>query len=773
MKINIHLIKLILLAFILTLVNCTNQNSIDQSRVHIIPKPNEILIGEQSFTIKSDTKILVDADTKESQQVAEYFAAKINSATGYNLTIKNNTSQNDVDGAILFTLHNADKKLGDEGYELEVNNNSVIIKAPKIAGLFYGVQSLLQLLPLEIVSSDNSNKSIKWSIPAVSLNDKPRYEWRGMLLDPARFFYSKEYLKKYIDLMAMYKLNKLHLHLVDDQGWRVEIKKYPKLTEVGSKRYDLPWDGWQEMSTKGVPFIGGGFYTQEEIKEIVSYAQNRNITIVPEIEMPGHTLSALAAYPEYSCTGGPFNVASGGVDIMTNHTYCIGNEKTYQFLQNVLTEVMELFPGKYIHIGGDETTRLRWETCTKCQARIKKENLDGLDGLYGYFLGRMGKFIESKGKEMIAWDEVLEGGESINGTVMAWRGMDRSLKAIGRGFDVIQTNSSHLYFDDNTNDEGEPRLPLELTYSFEPIPEGVSEEEAKHILGVQGCMWEVPSPEVLEHGTLPRMTALAEIGWTEKESKNLEDFINSLAHHYPRFDAMGYNYRNPDLVGGFNGVNIFTDKIEVRILKPKLQSEVRYTLDGSEPTQESTLYMGPFYLENSAILKACEFYFDGSKSRTRIGTYEKQELLAPVKVDQLQSGLNYQYVEGKYKHTDLVPREHYKKKGILNSFIFPPDYIKHYFGVVYSGIIHVSDDDIYTFYTETNDGSQLYIGNKLVADHPGLHPAEEKGGSIALQSGYHPIKLIYFQNAGASSLKISYESTKIKKQEIPTEVLFH
>lgn len=269
------------------------------------------------------------------------------------------------------------------------------------------------------------------------------------------------------------------------------------------------------------------------------------------------------------------------------------------------------------------------------------------------------------------------------------------------------------------------------------------------------------------------MTALAEIGWTDKKNKNLEDFINRLGYHYPRFDLMGYNYRKPDLVGKFNGVNIFTDKIEVKILKPRLQSEVHYTLDGSEPTQESTLYRGAFYLENSAILKACEFYPDGSKGRTSRGTYEKQELLAPVNVEKPQSGLNYQYIEGTYKHTDQVPRKDYKKKGILNRFIFPPDHRKHYFAVVYFGFIHVSDDDIYTFYTETNDGSQLYIGNKLVVDYPGLHTAEEKSGSIALQSGYHPIKLIYFQNAGASSLKISYESTKIKKQEIPIEVLFH
>ncbi len=375
---------------------------------------------------------------------------------------------------------------------------------------------------------------------------------------------------------------------------------------------------------------------------------------------------------------------------------------------------------------------------------------------------------------MIGWDEILEGGERVNGTIMAWRGTNRSLKAINGGFDVIQTNSSHLYFDNHEiNEEGEPRLPLELTYSFEPVPEGVSEDDAKHVLGVQACLWEIPSPELLNHATLPSMAALAEIAWTKKENKDLEGFVKRLAHHYPKYEAMEIIYRQPDLLGGFNGLHVFTDEIKVRILKPKLNSEVRYTLDGTVPTAESTIYKEPFFLQNSVVLKAREFYSDGSKGRTRSGTYNKQEPLAPVIIDKIQHGLNYQYVEGKYDHTDQVPRDQYKKKGVLNMFLFPPNYIKHFFGVIYSGLIIIPDEGIYTFYTETNDGSQLYIGDKLVVDHGGLHPADEKKGGIALKACYHKIKVIYFQNAGASSIKISYESTIFEKQEIPESVLFH
>ncbi|VAX27481.1 beta-glycosyl hydrolase, partial [hydrothermal vent metagenome] len=744
--------NLILVAFVLMFPGCTDQDNLNEKQINIIPKPVKVEAGNGSFTIQPDTKIFVETNNKDAKDVAKYFADRIKTVIGYDLAIENFSPETSNDGAILFTTNNADAKLGDEGYILEVKKNSVVIKALKSAGLFYGVQTLLQLLPPEIYGDERSNKNIIWSIPAVTINDKPRFTWRGMHLDVSRHFFSKKSVKRYIDMLAMHKMNEFHWHLVDDQGWRIEIKKYPKLTEIGARRVDLPWNDWQSKDTVGKP-IYSGYYTQEDIKEIVAYAQKRSITILPEIEMPGHTLASLAAYPELSCTGGPFTVPSGGVDIWTNHTYCPGNEKTFEFLEDVLTEIMELFPSKYIHIGGDETTRLRWKECPKCQRRMKEENLKDVEELYGYFINRIEKFLESKGRILVGWDEILEGGDSLNGTIMSWRGVDRCTKAVQRGLDVILSPSSHLYFDNNEVD-GESRVPLEMVYSYEPVPEGFSADDEKHILGAEACVWteNVTSMDQVEQITLPRMAALAEVVWSSRNNHNFENFIGRLSHQYARYDAMKLNYRQPDLEGGFNGMHVFTDSILVKIIKPRLNSKVRYTLDGSDPTIQSLLYDKPFYVTKSMVLKAQEFLSDGTKGRVRTGVYDKQELHKSVDVDNIMPGLFYQYVEGKYDSAGQVPLDQYKESGIINSFVFPPKHRKRFFGAIYSGFIKLPDDGVYTFYCETNDGSQLYIGNKLVVDHGGLHPAEEKSGSIALQAGYHPIKVIYFQNAGSSFL---------------------
>ncbi len=595
------LLNLILVTFLFMVTSCTDQNNANKKLVNIIPRPLEIEVGNGSFVIQPDTKIIVVADTKDA---SEYFIDRINKVSGFHLSIDTVKGRENNDGAILFTTANMDEELGDEGYILEVNKNSVVIKALKPAGFFYGVQTLLQLLPPEIYSDEKLDKDIIWSIPAVTINDKPRFTWRGMHLDVSRHFFSKESVKRYIDMLAMHKMNIFHWHLVDDQGWRIEIKKYPKLTEIGARRVDLPWNDWQSRDTVGKP-IYSGYYTQEDIKEIVAYAQKRSITILPEIEMPGHTLASLAAYPELSCTGGPFTVPSGGVDIWTNHTYCPGNEKTFEFLEDVLSEIMELFPSKYIHIGGDETTRIRWKECPKCQKRMKEENLKDEEELYGYFINRIEKFLESKGRILIGWDEILEGGDSIKGTVMSWRGIDRSIKAVNRGLDVVQAPSSHLYFD-NAEVNGESRVPLEMVYTYELIPNGLSADDEKHILGAEACVWteNVTSIEQVEKITLPRMAALAEVTWTDKKLLNFENFLGRLAYQYDRYTAMKLNYRQPDLEGGFSGKHVFTDSTLVKIIKPRLNSEVRYTLDGSEPTMQSSYYDKPFYVTTSTILKA-------------------------------------------------------------------------------------------------------------------------------------------------------------------------
>ena len=760
-------------SMVIVLFSCGEKR---QKEISIIPRPAEMEIKSGEFVISPGTKILIEPAGARVRNVADYLVDRLRNAAGFELSVETFTDDEKAKNSkyILLSLTESLTSLGDEGYSLSANKDRIVVKALKPAGLFYGVQTLFQLLPAEIYG-DKLVADANWSVPAVEIKDKPRFKWRGMHLDVARHFFSKQSVKRYIDMLAMHKMNIFHWHLVDDQGWRIEIKKYPKLVEIGSRRADLPWNDWQGKAKKDTP-VYSGYYTQEDIKEIVAYAQKRFITIVPEIEMPGHTMASLAAYPELSCTGGPFTVPSGGVDIWTNHTYCPGNEKTFEFLENVLSEIMELFPSQYIHIGGDETTQLRWKECPKCQKRVKEEHLKSEDELYGYFINRIEKFLESRGRILIGWDEILEGGESINGTVMAWRGADRCIKAVNRGLDVVQAPSSHLYFDD-IEAEDENRIPLEMVYSYEPVPEGLSVDGKKHILGAEACVWteNVTSMKQVEYLTLPRMAALAEVVWSDKDDHNFEDFLGRLSHQYARYDVMKFNYRQPDLEGGFHGIHVFTDSVPVKIIKPRLNSKVYYTLDGSEPTRQSLLYDKPFYIKTSTVLKAREFLSDGRKGRVRSGIYDKQELRKSVDVDagNLKHGLYYKYLEGKYESTDQISFEKSKESGVVDSFVFPPNHSKLFFAVLYSGFIHIPDDGVYTFYCETNDGSQLFIDDKLVVDHGGLHPAVEKASSIALQAGYHPIRVIYFQNAGSCFIKISYRGPKVEKQEIPASVLFY
>jgi len=372
------------------------------------------------------------------------------------------------------------KNLGDEGYELVSTADGIKITAEKNAGLFYGCQSLKQLLPPEIFSK-TLTENIKWKIPCVNISDKPRFKWRGLMLDPCRHFFDVDFIKKFIDLMALCKFNVFHWHLTEDQGWRIEIKKYPELTKIAAWRKEK--DG----------SISGGFYSQKQIREIVEYAAERFITVLPEIEMPGHSIAAISAYPELSCSGGQVDVPTAwGVH---ENVYCAGNENTFKFLEDVLTEVFDLFPGEYIHIGGDECPKANWKKCPKCQKRIKNENLKNEDELQSYFIKRMEKFVNKNGKRLVGWDEILEGGLAPNATVMSWRGTEGGIAAAKQGHDVVMSPVTHCYFDfSQTDDEkidigGSVTTTTEKVYEFDPIPDELSDEEAKHILGGQGNLW--------------------------------------------------------------------------------------------------------------------------------------------------------------------------------------------------------------------------------------------------------------------------------------------
>lgn len=486
--------------------------------INIIPKPKSLVVNEGSFKLTSDTKIYFNVNSKK---VADYLAEVINPATGYNFIPKIWNGKVETNSIILSLTSSND--YGKEGYSLVVNPFNVIIEANELNGLFYGIQSLRQLFN-EHINSVAKVEGIDWELPAVVILDKPEFVWRGLNLDCCRHFMSKEFVKRYIDLLAYHKFNTLHWHLTEDQAWRIEIKKYPELIKKGAFRiYD---DGSSY----------GGFYTQEDIKEVVAYASSRFITVVPEIEMPGHSTAAISCYPEISCTGGSFEV--GTLWGIYYDIYCAGNEKTFQFLENVISEVIDLFPSKYIHIGGDEAPKNRWHNCPKCQQRITDENLKDEHELQSYFVKRMEKFINSKGKQIIGWDEILEGGLAPDATVQSWRGVKGAIDAAKQGHDVIVSPTSHCYLDylvDITD--------LAKVYSFDPVPSELTLDERKHVLGSEGNMWSEYAPqELIDDRLFPRMLALSEVIWTYPTERDFESFRKRVQKHYARLDLLGVKY---------------------------------------------------------------------------------------------------------------------------------------------------------------------------------------------------------------------------------------
>lgn len=499
--------------------------------VSMIPNPLSVERLDGAFRLDGKTTIRVKPSSPELIDIARYLAANIKDQVGISLSVAEGDAG---EGAgILLTTEGANRDLGDEGYELRVSGDGIVLRANTSKGVFWGVQSIRQLLP--------PRKTESVSIEGVRILDKPRFEWRGMHLDVGRHFTPVEFVKRYIDLLAYHKLNTFHWHLTEDQGWRIEIKKYPKLTEVAAWRTEE--DGSRY----------GGFYTQDEIRDVVAYAASRHITVVPEIEMPGHTKAVLAAYPELSCTGGPFDVpAKWGI---YEDVFCAGNDKTFEFLEDVLEEVMPLFPGTFFHVGGDECPKARWKECAKCQQRIKEEGLASEDELQSWFIKRMARFLASHEKRLVGWDEILEGGLAPSATVMSWRGVKGGIKAAQMGHSVVMSPTTHCYFDyrqaDGPDEGGSPRAPLltlEKVYEFDPIPADLSPEEAKYVLGGQANVWteRIPTPQRVEYMAFPRTCALAEAVWSVPERRGWSDFSHRLNAHLERLEAMNVNFRRLD-----------------------------------------------------------------------------------------------------------------------------------------------------------------------------------------------------------------------------------
>ena len=620
--------NLLLFVLLMIIVTVHAQNR----ALNLIPQPVELQLGKGSFSLSKST--LIGYNKSESREIADMLVKKLNVATGFKLKATPGNK-----GEIQLNLNSTpDSQTGNEGYTLVSTSKGILISANQPAGLFYGMQTLLQLLPVEIESKDIVNQ--KWTVPAVNIKDYPRFSWRGLMLDVSRHFFTKEEVKQYIDEMARFKFNTFHWHLTDDEGWRIEIKSLPKLTEVGAFR--VPRDGHfgdRDFPRPGEAATDGGFYTQTDIKEIVAYAKARNITIVPEIDVPGHSMAAIAAYPELSCKkdtntrvspGSKFSEWYGNGTFKMNVENALNpsDENVYVFLDKVFTEVAALFPGQYIHVGGDECYKGFWEEDESCQKLMKELRIRHVEDLQGYFMSRVEAILKKNGKKLIGWDEILEGGIAPEATVMSWRGISGGIEAAQMGHDVVMSPTTFAYLDYTQGERTvDPpiyaSLRLKKCYSFEPVPDGV---DAKYILGGQGNLWteQIPTLRYAFYMTYPRAWALSEVYWSPKESKNWDNFIQRVENQFDRSDVAETNYSkaiyDPIItISRRNGKLLLTMESEA----PNL--DIFYTINDAMPDKFTAHYTQPDELPEGPITLRVVSYRDG-KPIGHLITLKRDEL---------------------------------------------------------------------------------------------------------------------------------------------------
>ena len=711
--------------------------------INIIPTPQSLVQHDGFFRLGSNTAIA--AASPEAKTVAEFFAAKMRTATGLNIQVAEK-------GNIQLSIDPSLDVANDEGYTLDVTKDGAVVVAKTAQGLFYGMQSFLQLLPAEIESPSKVN-GIAWQAPAVSIKDAPRFGYRGIMLDPCRHFMPVENVKKYLDVLSLFKMNRMHWHLTDDQGWRIEIKKYPKLTEIASKRID------------GEGTEHSGYYTQEEIKEIVKYATDRFITVVPELELPGHEMAAIAAYPNLSCKGeqGTPRVIWGVEDIVM----CPGKEDMFTFLQDVIDEMVPLFPSEYFHIGGDECPKISWKNCPLCQKRIKEEGLkadskhSAEERLQSYVIQRMEKYLATKGKKIIGWDETLEGGLAPSATVMSWRGEDGGIAAALMDHTVIMTPGGNgMYLDAYQGDSKiEPvtiggYTLLEKTYSYDPIPDTlIAMGKSNYILGVQGNTWSeyMYDEAKRDYMVFPRILAVAEIGWTNLDRKDYKDFERRIENAYVRLDGHAINYHipQPEQPNGSCNFVAFTDKasLEFKTTRP---IKMVYTLDGSEPTPASTAYTAPIEITETTTLKIASVLPSGKMSPIRTIQVEKQSLAPAKEVAKTTPGLNMEVTDGMYLNVkELEAAQKETKKSVIKDLKEIRSVVKtsesmrgvNQYAAVATGYVNIPEDGVYFI---SSDLEEVWIDGKLLVNNGGeVKRFSRHDSSVALAKGLHEIKAVF------------------------------
>lgn len=721
----------------------------------IVPQPLEMTAENGEFRLKK--QIVLGISDDRLQAAADYLKDKIVKATGLEVR----TEQGN--GDIMFLL--SDTVLGGKegAYRLNIDKERIILIGNDYGSIISGIGTIRQLMPIEFEREAALNGKVEWALPAVQIADAPRFGWRGMMLDVARHFYTKEEVMQLLDLMAMYKLNKFHWHLTDDQGWRVEIKKYPLLTEKGAwRKYNnhdrsclnmakaqdnpdflIPSD---RKKVVGVDTVYGGFYTQDEIREVVAYAARLGIDVMPEIDMPGHSLIAASNYKGIAC-----HEQTGWGKIFSSPV-CPGKESALEFCKNVYSEIFQLFPYKYVHLGADEVEKINWKQCRDCQRRIKQKGLKNEEELQAWFVKEMETFFNANGKELFGWDEILDGGLSETAHVMWWRSWAKKSVplATAQGNRVVMCPNAVMYFDAQQD-----KNTLSNVYRFEPFLEGLSPEQQALIMGVQGNLWTewIPSWDRVEYLIMPRMLALSEVGWTMPENKDWKKFQKKVIDQLPRLDVMGINYRIPDLVGGYTS-NAFIGETTVAVECPAPLAEIYYTTDGSIPTKNSIPYTKPFTITETTNFIFRTFRPDGTKGDMLKMKYMK-DTCSPA-VQAMVKGVGVKAVWHDYRGNSCKGIESAPVKGeyVVSSISIPRE-VKGDIGLVLSGFLDIPEDGIYTFALHSDDGSVLTIDDRVVVDNDGAHSPREIIGQKALAKGLHPFKVTYFDyNGGILEMKM-------------------
>ncbi|MBE0678317.1 MAG: family 20 glycosylhydrolase [Bacteroidales bacterium] len=757
--------------FALTLAGCTGGPTGNSYKpLSVIPMPLSMTVEEGEFLLNSLTIIRTDPNFASGADLSDMFGIFIGSRYG---SLKTDVRNNGAGQNMIVARY--DNLIQDpEAYELTVGRDSVVIAASSEAGLFYGYQTLMQL----VFPALKAERGVI-AIPCVRISDSPAYRYRGMHLDVSRHFFPKEFIFKMLDAMAMHKLNTFHWHLTDDQGWRIEIKKYPELTNIGAWRdetlvghgSETPWvyDGTRY----------GGYYTQEDVREVVEYARRLHINILPEIEMPGHAVAALRAYPELSCTGGPipqFNRWGVSEDV-----FCAGKDETFELLTGVLEEVAELFPYGYIHIGGDECPKVRWEACPLCQKRIADNNLKDEHELQSYFVRRIEAFLSTRGKKIIGWDEILEGGIADNAAVMSWRGHAGGIQAANMGHDVVMTPHSFVYLDYYQSEYNEPlaiggMLDMMKVYSIDIMPSEIAEDKRKHIIGAQSNVWTeyMADSKHVEYMVFPRLAALAEALWTPAKGLDYEDFTSRMNAQYARYDALGIGYRVP-YPAGFDPTNLFAEnEVTVELDNGISTAGIRYTLAGTEPDKGSKRYSEPFNLDlgEERHLKAVTVMPGGRQSAVMSGVFRHVEMKEAQESGNLQPGLGFNLFKGEFDSARDAGGTA-DTTGVVETVRIPQGSPAENFGVVLVGYVEVPSEGIYTFYTGSDDGVLVFIDNELVVDGDSLHHGITNKGKAALMPGFHKIDIRYFQRLYRQSLNLAWEGPGLPRQSISAGSLFH